>query len=217
MKEKTPVTSSFGGGAEGGCCRGIGHIRYVRANWSRECRGWYGHQQRAEKGGGRPPRAVGERAAEMNEEKEVSEEECYRVMETVELLTRAGENGPHEVEGRLESKNGMVRTSILLDTGASRSFISRRAVEAGVCVFERMGVRVRIRGFAEGLERVGAEEVVCRAKLGEVVKKVEAVVVDGAEDDFIMGLKEMTEEGGPTVVADEIMVRGGKVEYWREW
>ena len=56
-----------------------------------------------------------------------------------------------------------------------------------------------------------------RAKLGEVVKKVEAVVAGGMEDDFIMGLKELAEEGGLTVVGNEIMVWGGKVEYWREW
>ena len=61
-------------------------------------------------------------------------------METVELLTRAGENGAREVEGRQENREGMVRTSVLLDTGASRSFVARRTVEAGVCIIKRMFV-----------------------------------------------------------------------------
>ena len=79
-----------------------------------------------------------------------------------------------------------------------------------------MGARVRIKGFAAGLQRVGAEEVICRVMLGEVLTKVEAVAVGGMGDDFFAGVKELTEEGGLTAAGDEIMARGGKVEYWRE-
>ena len=182
---------------------------YVRV-WNEDCR-LKGGSQGEEEGGGEQGQEIEGCVMMLAGAQEVEE---------VEVLTRMKTEGICRVEGRLVMQDGGEgkKTRVLLDTGASRSFIAERIVQEHgrrIKICGERAVNARVKGFADGITQSSKKAVQCVLGLGEVEKEVEALVVKDMTEEFILGIRELR-EGGLRITEGGAEVWGEKLRKWED-
>ena len=107
---------------------------------------------------------------------------------------------------------------MLLDTGASRSFIAERIVQEHgrrIKICGERAVNARVKGFADGITQDSKKAVQCVLGLGEVEKEVEALVVKDMTEEFILGIRELR-EGGLRITEGGAEVWGERLRKWED-